>query len=63
MGKRRHRRKKTSLEARVREHQEKVKKERQKETPDKGLIRHWEKEIRVFQSAIRKVQKRLGERK
>ena len=62
MGKRRYRRKKESLEARIREHQEKIKREKHKETPDEGLIGHWEREIKAFQDGIRRAQKRLGER-
>jgi hypothetical protein len=62
MGKRRYRRKKASLEARVQEHREKIVRERQKATPDLGLIRHWEREIEAFQAGIQNAQKRLGER-
>jgi hypothetical protein len=62
MGKRRYRRKKQSLEARIEEHREKIAQERQKATPDVGLIRHWEREIAAFQEGIQKAQKRLGER-
>ena len=62
MGKRRYRRKKTSLEARIREHREKIAREQQKATPDAGLIRHWEREIAVFQAGIESAQKRLGEK-
>jgi hypothetical protein len=49
MGKRRHRRKKASLEACIHEHREKIARERQKATPDLGLIHHWEREIEAFQ--------------
>jgi hypothetical protein len=62
MGKRRHRRKKESLEARIQEHQEKIAQERQKSTPDAGLIRHWEREIVALQSGIEHALKRLGEK-
>jgi predicted nucleic acid-binding Zn-ribbon protein len=61
MGKRRFRRKKASLEARIREHREKIAQERQKVSPDVGLIRHWEREIEAFQTGIQSAQKRLGE--
>jgi hypothetical protein len=60
MGKARYRRKMESLEARIREHLEKINQEKQKATPDEGLIRHWEREIKAFQKGIRRAQKRLG---
>jgi hypothetical protein len=63
MGKRRYRRKKASLEARIQEHQEKIARERRKATPDLGLIRHWEREIEAFQAGIQSAEKRLGDRK
>ena len=62
MGKRRYRRKKASLEARVKEHREKIAQEQQKATPDVGLIRHWEREIVAFQAGIESAPKRLGEK-
>jgi hypothetical protein len=62
MGKRRYRRKKASLEARLREHLDKIAREQQKATPDTGLIRHWERGIAAFQVGIESVQKRLGEK-
>ena len=62
MGKRRYRRKKASLEARIKEHREKIAKEQQKATPDAGLIRHWEREIAAFQAGIESAEKRLGEK-
>ena len=62
MGKRRYRRKKASLEARIKEHREKIAREQQKATPDIGLIRHWEREIVAFQVGVESAQKRLGEK-
>jgi hypothetical protein len=62
MGKRRYRRKKASLEARIEEHRETIVRKRQKATPDAGLIRHWEREIAAFQEGMQSAQKRLGER-
>ena len=62
MGKRRYRRKKASLQARIQEHREKIAQERQKVTPDAGLIRHWEREIAAFQSGIERALQRLGEK-
>jgi peptidoglycan hydrolase CwlO-like protein len=61
VGKRRYWRKKSSLETRIREHQEKIEREQQKATPDEGLIQHWEREIAAFQDGIRRVEKRIRE--
>jgi len=63
MGKRRYRRKKASLEARIREHREKISQECRRVTPDPGLIYHWEREIEAFQAGIQIAQKRLGDRR
>ena len=60
MSKRRYRRKIESLEERIREHQEKIQREKEKDKPDEGLIAYWEREIRSFQKAIRRAKKRLG---
>ena len=51
-----------SLEARIIEHQEKIELELTKELPDKGLINHWQKEIRAFENGIQKALKRLGKK-
>jgi hypothetical protein len=59
LGKRRYRRKKASLEARVKEHREKIAQEQRKAAPDIELIRHWEREIAAFQAGIEQAQKRL----
>jgi peptidoglycan hydrolase CwlO-like protein len=60
LGKRRYRRKIEGLEKRIREHQEKIRREREKGNPDEGLIAHWEKEIRAFKEGIRRAKRRLG---
>jgi len=60
LSKRRYRRKIESLEGRIREHQEKIQREKEKDKPDEGLIAYWEREIRSFQEAIRRAKKRLG---
>jgi hypothetical protein len=63
MGKRRYRRKKQSLAARIAEHREKIAREQQKTTPDMGLIRHWEQEIMAFQVGIESALNHLGEKR
>ncbi|MEA5500586.1 hypothetical protein VB834_20410 [Limnoraphis robusta Tam1] len=60
MGKQNHRKAIQSLEKRIAEHQEKIRLELLKENPDRGLIKHWEKEIRAFQKGIEQALKRLG---
>jgi hypothetical protein len=60
MGKRNHLKAIKSLEARIAEHLDKIRVELQKEIPDSGLIRHWEKEIKAFENGIRQARKRLG---
>jgi hypothetical protein len=62
MGKRRYRRKKASLEARIEEHREKIARAQRSAASDLGLIRHWEREIAAFQAGIAQAQKRLGEK-
>ncbi len=48
-----------SLNRKINEHEEKIKRERQKSYPDEGRIKHWEREIQAFKNAIEKAQKRL----
>ncbi len=59
MGKKNHEKSINSLQQRVIEHQQKIDAELQKDYPDIGLIRHWQKEIRAFEIGIEKAQKRL----
>lgn len=52
----------SSLEARIAEHQEKIRLELEKEFPDQGLINHWQKEIKAFEKGIEQALKRLGKK-
>ena len=52
----------SSLQARIAEHQEKIKLELERELPDQGLIHHWQKEIRAFEKGIKRALKRLGKK-
>ena len=52
----------SSLQARVDEHQEKIRLELNKDYPDQGLIRHWETEIKAFEKGIEQAIKRLGKK-
>jgi hypothetical protein len=60
MGKKNHRKTIRSLNMRISEHQEKIRREYAKNLPDEGLIRHWETEIRAFEKGIQQALKRLG---
>jgi len=59
MGKRALKKRIESLLRRVKEHEMKMQIEEAKETPDYGLIRHWQAEIDAFQISIKKARKRL----
>lgn len=59
MGKKRFLKQTKSFEFLIGIHTEKIDKEKTKLTPDKNLIKHWEKEIQVFSDEITKAEKRL----
>lgn len=59
MGKRSLKRRIRSLLDRIREHEEKIAAEKQKTTPDEGLIHQGEAEIAAFQKSIDLAEKRL----
>lgn len=59
MGKKNHEKSINSLQQRIIEHQQKIDTELLKDSPNLGLIRHWQKEIRAFEIGIEKAQKRL----
>ncbi|BAZ31509.1 hypothetical protein NIES4074_39820 [Cylindrospermum sp. NIES-4074] len=60
MGKKHHKKAIDSLTQRITEHQEKIKLELEKDFPDEGLIKHWNKEISAFDKSIQQALKRLG---
>jgi hypothetical protein len=60
MGKKNHRKTIRSLTQRIIEHQQKIQLELGRDAPDRGLIAHWEKEIRAFEKGLQQAQKRLG---
>ncbi|WP_019500446.1 hypothetical protein [Pseudanabaena sp. PCC 6802] len=60
MGKKNHEKAIRSLNKRIAEHEDKIKRELEKDVPDLGLIRHWQVEIRAFEKGIQQAQKRLG---
>jgi len=60
MGNKNHKKTIRSLTQRILEHQEKIRLEYEKSNPNRGLIKHWEKEIRAFEKGIQQASKRLG---
>lgn len=60
MGKKHHKKAIDSLTQIIAEHQEKIKLELEKDFPDEGLIKHWNKEISAFDKSIQQALKRLG---
>ena len=60
MGKKNHKKAIESLKKRITEHQNKIKLELIKENPDRGLINHWQVEIKAFKKGIPRALKRLG---
>lgn len=52
-----------SLEAQIRLHLDKIAAELDKESPDHGLIRHWNKEIQTWTERAGKLRKRLPNRR
>jgi hypothetical protein len=60
MGKKNHRKAIRSLTQRIQEHRDKIRLELEKDYPDPGLLKHWEKEIQAFEKGIQQAQKRLG---
>ena len=60
MGNKNHKKAIKSLEKRIIEHQNKIKTELLRENPDRGLIKHWQIEIKAFEKGIQRALKRLG---
>jgi hypothetical protein len=60
MGNKNHKKAIRSLNRRIAEHQEKIRLEYEKDSPDEGLISHWEAEIQAFEKGIQQALKRLG---
>ena len=60
MGNKNYRKAIQSLKKRIIEHENKIKIESSKENPDKGLIKHWEVEIKAFETGVKRALKRLG---
>jgi len=48
-----------SLEERKNEHDKKIKSELHQALPDHNLIKYWQREIKAFEDAIKRAEKRL----
>ncbi|MEK6681782.1 MAG: hypothetical protein AABY79_07425 [Nitrospirota bacterium] len=60
MGNKRLKKKIESLKKQIMQHEDKIRKERIKNFPDEGMIRHWEVEIASFRKGIEKIMRRLN---
>lgn len=59
MGKKALKKRIASLQARIREHEQKILCEQARTNPDLGLILHWQKEIAAFEKSLEKAEKRI----
>ena len=60
MGNKRLKNKIESLKKQIRQHEDKIRKERIKNSPDEGMIKHWEAEIASFRTGMEKIMRRLN---
>ena len=60
MGNNRLKKKIESLKKQIKQHEDKIRKERVKNFPDEGMIKHWEVEIASFSTAIERIMRRLN---
>ena len=49
-----------SFEDLIRVHKEKIEKEKVKPVPDLGLIKYWEREVKVYTDEMEKAKRRLN---
>ena len=59
MGNKRLKKKIEGLKGQIKQHEDKIKRERVKNFPDEGIIKHWEVEIASFKKGIEKIIRRL----
>lgn len=60
MGNKRLKKKIEGLKKQIRQHEDKIRRERMKNFPDEGMIKHWEVEIASFKKVIEKIMRRLN---
>lgn len=63
MGNRKIRERMESLMQRIDEHRVKIAREQTESSPNVGLIRHWEREIRAFSIQLQRYETRLKQRR
>lgn len=60
MGSKRLKKKIEGLQKQIKRHEDKIRRERLRNYPDEGMIRHWEVEIASFKIGIEKTIRRLN---
>ena len=60
MGTKRLKKKIESLKKQIIRHEDKIRKEEMKNSPDEGMINHWEVETASFKKGIEKIMRRLN---
>ncbi len=60
MGNKRLKKKIESLKKQIIRHEDKIRKEEMKNSPDERMINHWEVEIASFKKGIEKIMRRLN---
>lgn len=60
MGNKRLKKKIEGLKKQIKQHEDKIRRERMKNFSDEGMIKHWEVEITSFKKGIEKVMRRLN---
>lgn len=63
MGNRKTRERIQAMHERIEEHHAKIAKEQEMSRPDRGLIRHWQSEIRAFTIQMQRLEDRLTRRR
>lgn len=60
MGNTRLKKKIEGLKKQIKQHEDKIKRERMKNFPNEGMIKHWEIEIASFKKGMGKIMRRLN---
>lgn len=60
MGNKRLKKKIESLNIQIKQHEDKIKRERISSSPDEGMIKHWEMEITAFRIGIERIIRRFN---
>ena len=60
MGNKRLKKKIESLNKQIKQHEDKIRRERMSRSPDEGMIKHWEVEITAFRVSIERIIRRFN---